>query len=58
MVDERRVRLTERDAMEMGIRCPNCDTYTSFGDILATGQCRGEWKGCTTELELELVVNE
>lgn len=56
MAVERRVRLTERDGMEMGIRCPNCATYTSFGDILATGHCRGGWKGCQTELRLDLVI--
>ncbi|UVE51342.1 hypothetical protein KU306_05540 [Haloferax larsenii] len=56
MAGEQRVRLSERDAMEMGIRCPNCGTYTSFGDILATGQCRG--MGCVSGLELELVISE
>ncbi|ELK54626.1 MULTISPECIES: hypothetical protein [Haloferax] len=58
MADEHRHRLTERDGMEMGIRCPNCGTYTSFGDILATGACRGGWKGCRTGLRLDLVVVE
>ncbi|TQR21973.1 hypothetical protein C9J85_00135 [Haloferax sp. wsp5] len=35
-----------------GIRVANCGTYTSFGDILATGACRGGWKGCRTGLRL------
>ncbi|WP_396610981.1 hypothetical protein ACH9L7_12245 [Haloferax sp. S1W] len=56
MVGEQRVRLSETDAMEMGIRCPSCGTYTSFGDILATGECRGA--ECTTGLKLELVTSE
>ncbi|EMA02801.1 MULTISPECIES: hypothetical protein [Haloferax] len=58
MVAEHRVRLTEKDGMEMGIRCPNCKTYTSFSDILATGHCRGGWKGCETKLQLELVIQD
>ncbi|MFC7204913.1 hypothetical protein ACFQJC_15455 [Haloferax namakaokahaiae] len=58
MADERRVRLTELDGMEMGVRCPTCGTYTSFGDILATGTCRGGWRGCTTRLRLDLVILE
>ena len=54
----RRIRLTERDAVEGGVRCPGCGHYTTFGDIIATGGCGGgEWRGgdCEAELALELV---
>jgi hypothetical protein len=57
MPDRRRIRLSEGDAMEQGVRCPSCGSYTSFADILATGQCRGVWADdCETELALDLVV--
>jgi hypothetical protein len=57
MSDRRRIRLSERDAMEGGIRCPNCGTYTSFVDILATERCRGVLSGdCEIRLSLDLVV--
>jgi hypothetical protein len=57
MPDSRRIRLSEDDAMERGVRCPNCGSYTSFGDIVTTGRCRGSWRGdCTTELRLDLII--
>ena len=39
--------------MERGVRCPDCGSYTSFTDIIATGRCRGD---CETRLSLDLVV--
>jgi hypothetical protein len=58
MADRRRIRLSEDDAMERGVRCPNCGTYTSFTDILATGRCRGVRSDeCRTRLWLDLVVD-
>jgi hypothetical protein len=57
MPDRRRIRLSEDDAMERGVRCPTCGSYTSFTDIVATGQCRGAWRGaCSTRLGLDLIV--
>ena len=60
--EERRVRLTEGDAIEAGVRCPNCGGYNSFADIIATGQCRNAWGSsaddCGAELALDLVVRE
>jgi hypothetical protein len=57
MADRRRIRLSEDDAMEGGVRCPNCSSYTSFTDVLATSQCRGAWRGdCQTRLWLDLVI--
>ncbi|WP_380681405.1 hypothetical protein [Salinigranum sp. GCM10025319] len=57
MSHRRRIRLSERDAMEGGIRCPNCGSYTSFVDILATERCRGVLSGeCELRLSLDLVV--
>ncbi|WP_372912238.1 hypothetical protein [Salinigranum sp.] len=57
MSDRRRIRLSEDDAMERGVRCPNCGSYTSFTDIVATGRCRGAWRGdCATRLGLDLIV--
>ncbi|MFB6087129.1 MAG: hypothetical protein ABEJ85_01305 [Haloarculaceae archaeon] len=59
MASARRIRLGERDAMERGIRCPDCGVYTSFDDIIATGGCRhGTRRGgeCEATLALELVV--
>ena len=57
MPDSRRIRLSEDDAMERGVRCPNCGTYTSFSDIVSTGHCRGQWRGdCRTRLSLDLIV--
>ncbi|AUV83527.1 hypothetical protein C2R22_19320 [Salinigranum rubrum] len=57
MPDRRRIRLSEDDAMERGVRCPNCGSYTSFTDIVATGRCRGAWRGdCTIRLGLDLIV--
>jgi hypothetical protein len=57
MPDSRRIRLSEDDAMEQGVRCPSCGSYTSFSDIVATGQCRGGWRGdCSTALSLDLIV--
>lgn len=45
--------------MERGVRCPNCGSYTSFADILATERCRGVQTGdCGTRLWLDLVVGE
>ena len=53
----RRLRLTERDGMEGGVRCPGCGSYTSFGDVLATGRCSGRrHEGCDARLELELIL--
>jgi hypothetical protein len=58
MADRRRIRLSEDDAMERGVRCPNCGTYTSFTDILATNRCRGVRSSeCETHLWLDLVVD-
>jgi hypothetical protein len=58
MPDRRRIRLSEGDAMERGVRCPNCGSYTSFTDILATGHCRGvRTSSCETRLRLDLVVS-
>jgi hypothetical protein len=57
MTDRHRIRLSERDAMEGGVRCPNCGSYTSFVDILATERCRGaSAAACGTRLSLDLVV--
>ena len=60
--DERHIRLTEEDAVEGGVRCPNCGGYNAFGDIVATGQCRNAWESnsreCVTGLELDLVVRD
>jgi hypothetical protein len=57
MSDRRRIRLAEDDAMERGVRCPNCGSYTSFTDIVATGRCRGAWAGtCAARLWLDLIV--
>lgn len=55
-----RIRLTEGDSMEGGVRCPSCGSYTSFGDIIATGSCRGrrDEDPCETELALDLVVSD
>jgi hypothetical protein len=59
MSANRRVRLTEQDTVEGGIRCPACGTYTSLTDIIATGHCRGGWRGaCDAELLVDLVVRE
>ncbi|SEO56802.1 hypothetical protein SAMN04487948_103269 [Halogranum amylolyticum] len=61
MAGTHRIRLTERDSMEGGVRCPNCGSYTSFGDIIATGHCRGvrrEEEPCETGLAIDLVVRE
>lgn len=61
MAGEYRVRLTESDSMERGVNCPNCGCYTSFNDIIATGQCRGVTRRdnpCETTLAIELVVDE
>lgn len=53
----RRLRLSERDAMEGGVRCPDCGSDTSFGDVLATGRCRGRRnERCEVTLELELIL--
>ncbi|MGM0590825.1 MAG: hypothetical protein ACQETI_04200 [Halobacteriota archaeon] len=55
-----RVRLSEIDAMERGVRCPNCGKYNSFGDIIATGHCRGAYHdsgSCTARLALDLVID-
>ena len=60
--EERRVRLTEGDAIEEGVRCPNCGGYNAFADIIATGRCRNEWEAsegdCGIELALDLVVRD
>jgi hypothetical protein len=59
MVDSRRRRLSEDDAMERGVRCPNCGSYTSFTDIVTTGRCRGAWHGdCRARLSLDLIVEK
>jgi hypothetical protein len=61
MAGTNRIRLTERDSMESGVRCPNCGSYTSFGDIIATGHCRGVRRRedpCETALAIDLVVKE
>lgn len=46
--------MTETDAMERGVHCPECGSHTSFGGVVTTGQCAG--RGCETTLALELVV--
>ncbi len=58
MPEERRIRITEGDSMEGGVRCPSCGSYTSFGDIIATGTCsRGSGRGpCDIRLALDLVI--
>ncbi len=60
--DERRVRLTEGDAIEAGVRCPNCGGYNAFADIIATGRCRSGWRSsednCSVGLSLDLVVTD
>ncbi|MDS0295877.1 hypothetical protein [Halogeometricum luteum] len=58
MAVERRVRLTEGDTMENGLRCPECGTYTTISDIIATGQCRrGGGRGeCDVRLHVDVVV--
>lgn len=61
MVGTHRIRLTERDSMEGGVRCPNCGSYTSFSDIIATGLCRGvhrQDKSCETTLAIDLVIEK
>lgn len=61
MAGTHRVRLTERDSMEGGVRCPNCESYTSFSDIIVTGHCRGVQRRtnpCETALAIDLVVRE
>jgi hypothetical protein len=59
MAVERRIRLDERHSMERGLRCPECGTYTSFSDIIVTGQCRGALRDdCDADLALDLVVEE
>ncbi|SFL27798.1 hypothetical protein SAMN04487950_3201 [Halogranum rubrum] len=61
MAGTHRIRLTERDSMEGGVRCPSCGSYTSFSDIIATGQCRGvhrQDKSCETELAIDLVIQK
>ncbi|WP_224270451.1 hypothetical protein [Haloprofundus salinisoli] len=58
MKSTRRTRLTESDWMEGGIRCPNCEQYLSFGDIVAVGRCHGRVRPderCRTELALDFV---
>jgi hypothetical protein len=43
--------------MEGGVRCPGCGSYTSFGDVLATGRCSGRRHDeCDARLELELIL--
>ena len=44
--------------MEGGVRCPNCGSYTSFSDIIATGHCRGIRRAdpCETALAIDLVI--
>ncbi|MFC5365389.1 hypothetical protein [Salinirubrum litoreum] len=59
MTTQRRIRLAESEAMEGGVRCPKCGSYTSFGDIVAAGGCGGgEWRGgdCDASLSLDLVL--
>lgn len=60
--EQRRVRLTEGDAIEAGVRCPNCGSYNTFDDIVATGRCRRAWRSdgddCTAGLALDLVVTD
>lgn len=54
-----RIRLTERDSIEGGVHCPNCGSYTSFADIIATGHCRRgrrREEPCETTLAIDLVV--
>lgn len=60
MVPTQRITLTERDAVEGGVRCPGCGHYAAFDDIIATGSCSGgAWRGgeCDTEMAIQLVVN-
>ncbi|MFC6725590.1 hypothetical protein ACFQE1_14685 [Halobium palmae] len=59
MAQERRIRITEGEAMEGGIHCPSCGSYTAFGDIIAMGSCRGSVSGdCDVELALHLTVRD
>jgi hypothetical protein len=58
MAGEVRIRITEREGVEGGVRCPNCGGYTSFRDIVAAGLCGGGWRtGCDARLALDLVVD-
>ena len=52
----RRIQLGERHAMEGGVHCPECGSYTSFGDVLATGRCSGVGDDCRASMRIELVV--
>jgi hypothetical protein len=54
MTAVRRIQLGERDAMEGGVHCPECGSYTSFGDILATRRCSGI--NCDVTMRMELLV--
>ncbi|ELY26980.1 hypothetical protein GL213_00185 [Halogeometricum borinquense] len=58
MGPERRIRLTEGDSMESGLRCPACGTYTAISDIIATGRCRngGSSGSCDVTLHVDVVV--
>jgi hypothetical protein len=60
MVAERRVRLTEGDSMERGLRCPSCGTYTTLSDIIVTGRCRngGRRGDCDVNLHVDVVIEE
>jgi hypothetical protein len=59
MVRERRSRVGEAEAMEGGLDCPFCGSYTTFGDIAATGSCRqGAVGDCDAELSLHLVARD
>jgi hypothetical protein len=53
---ERRIRVSigEVEAMEGGVRCPLCNRYACFGDVVATGRCGG----CSAQWGLDLVVYE
>ncbi|MFB6155944.1 MAG: hypothetical protein ABEJ22_08610 [Haloferacaceae archaeon] len=57
MAGVRRIRLGEQHAMEGGVHCPECGSYTSFGDVLATARCSGyERESCDVAMRLELLV--
>jgi hypothetical protein len=58
MSGRRRVRLSERHAMEGGIRCPACGRFNALTDIASTGHCCGQrTEHCDATLALDLVVD-
>jgi hypothetical protein len=54
---QRRIRISERHAMEGGVRCPGCGRFNALSDIVTTGACRGRLADdCGASLALDLVV--